>query len=276
MSVKSISILRQLRDWYGGSVRRTRKATEEWAESFAWGIFGKKAAEFLKLIYPYLRLKQEQARLGIEMHSGAMDKGAAIRHLVMELNRKGPEPQEQNGWFARLVGGIWLTPQRDFCGPLGWAEYSETWPRAGMTRNGKAYELPMLEHRTDESESGLWPTPDANTSTYSNHYNGFLNLREAVKMWPTPSSRDWKSESCTQEFMEERESHGRGKPLSWRVRYATPTKSDYRSPNLNPAKNGQVEPASGHALTDQIGGQLNPTWVEWLMGYPLGWTDLKG
>ena len=22
-------------------------------------------------------------------------------------------------------------------------------------------------------------------------------------------------------------------------------------------------------------GQLNPTWVEWLMGYPSGWTDLK-
>ena len=24
-----------------------------------------------------------------------------------------------------------------------------------------------------------------------------------------------------------------------------------------------------------IGGRLNPTWVEWLMGWPLGWTDLK-
>jgi hypothetical protein len=23
------------------------------------------------------------------------------------------------------------------------------------------------------------------------------------------------------------------------------------------------------------GGSLNPTWVEWLMGYPEGWTDLK-
>lgn len=23
-----------------------------------------------------------------------------------------------------------------------------------------------------------------------------------------------------------------------------------------------------------IGGKLNPTWVEWLMGFPLGWTDL--
>jgi DNA (cytosine-5)-methyltransferase 1 len=23
------------------------------------------------------------------------------------------------------------------------------------------------------------------------------------------------------------------------------------------------------------GGSLNPTWVEWLMGYPKGWTDLN-
>ena len=23
------------------------------------------------------------------------------------------------------------------------------------------------------------------------------------------------------------------------------------------------------------GGQLNPPWVEWLMGWPIGWTDLK-
>jgi DNA (cytosine-5)-methyltransferase 1 len=23
------------------------------------------------------------------------------------------------------------------------------------------------------------------------------------------------------------------------------------------------------------GGSLNPTWVEWLMGFPTGWTDLK-
>jgi hypothetical protein len=28
-------------------------------------------------------------------------------------------------------------------------------------------------------------------------------------------------------------------------------------------------------LAAQAGGSLNPTWVEWLMGWPLGWTDLK-
>jgi hypothetical protein len=32
----------------------------------------------------------------------------------------------------------------------------------------------------------------------------------------------------------------------------------------------------GHSVSlhDQIGGSLNPTWVEWLMGFPIGWTDL--
>ncbi len=24
-----------------------------------------------------------------------------------------------------------------------------------------------------------------------------------------------------------------------------------------------------------VTGQLNPTWVEWLMGFPPGWTDLE-
>jgi hypothetical protein len=28
-------------------------------------------------------------------------------------------------------------------------------------------------------------------------------------------------------------------------------------------------------LTEVVGGQLNPNWVEWLMGWPIGWTDLK-
>ena len=32
---------------------------------------------------------------------------------------------------------------------------------------------------------------------------------------------------------------------------------------------------SGDGLATVVGGALNPTWVEWLMGWPLGWTDLK-
>ena len=126
----------------------------------------------------------------------------------------------------------WRTSQLCLTGE--WSEYSETWPRAGMTRNGRAYELPTLAHSTGESESGLWPTPDANTSTYSNHYNGFLNLREAVKMWPTPRA----------------------------------------SAAMANGKAGR--PDADCRLEDvvQIGGQLNPTWVEWLMGYPKDYTEV--
>jgi DNA (cytosine-5)-methyltransferase 1 len=29
------------------------------------------------------------------------------------------------------------------------------------------------------------------------------------------------------------------------------------------------------AMTAGRGGKLNPTWVEWLMGFPTGWTDLE-
>lgn len=29
-------------------------------------------------------------------------------------------------------------------------------------------------------------------------------------------------------------------------------------------------------LPSTIGGHPNPTWIEWLMGYPIGWTELKG
>lgn len=27
------------------------------------------------------------------------------------------------------------------------------------------------------------------------------------------------------------------------------------------------------SLPSQVGGKLNPEWVEWLMGWPIGWTD---
>jgi DNA (cytosine-5)-methyltransferase 1 len=46
------------------------------------------------------------------------------------------------------------------------------------------------------------------------------------------------------------------------------------TPNTVDAKGGtRSDPSSGQAqLCHQMPGPLNPTWVEWLMGFPLGWT----
>jgi hypothetical protein len=38
-------------------------------------------------------------------------------------------------------------------------------------------------------------------------------------------------------------------------------------------KNTTIEEA--RSMGAENGGKLNPDWVEWLMGWPLGWTDLK-
>jgi hypothetical protein len=49
----------------------------------------------------------------------------------------------------------------------------------------------------------------------------------------------------------------------------TPTaKGNTLSPSMQKWKAHQL-------LADQAGGSLNPQWVEWLMGWPIGWTDLK-
>ena len=54
--------------------------------------------------------------------------------------------------------------------------------------------------------------------------------------------------------------------------FPTPTARDHKDsgPNTNYEKARAKSRLAGSA-----GGSLNPTWVEWLMGYPKGWTDLK-
>jgi hypothetical protein len=66
---------------------------------------------------------------------------------------------------------------------------------------------------------------------------------------------------------------------------APPAKAQtFPTPTVNDAKNSTLPPSQikhdnlpGHLLRsgEKAGGSLNPTWVEWLMGWPLGWTDLK-
>jgi hypothetical protein len=144
-------------------------------------------------------------------------------------------------WHASLAKydqatSSWKTHQFSLLGDL--EPFSETWPRWGMMRGGECWELATPELPTNESESGLWPTPSscsamAATITPESAWadNRFPNLETVVgrAMWPTPNARDWK-----------------GAPSdAW----------------------------NQWSLPREVGGALNPTWVEWLMGWPLAWTD---
>jgi len=91
----------------------------------------------------------------------------------------------------------------------------------------------------------MWPTPcaeDAKNVPYQKgdggkRYPMLLGAVDPARMWPTPTSRDYRSPG-TPEWLEQR----------------------------------LVESSRGQPLTEAIGGQLNPDWVEWLMAYPIGWT----
>jgi hypothetical protein len=92
--------------------------------------------------------------------------------------------------------------------------------------------------------AAMWPTPRASSANGPGiHGTGGIDLQTAVTHWPTPQARDHRTGQ-----REESVRRARKEAMGW-------------SPNLN----DKAAP----------GGQLNPTWVEWLMGYPSEWTVLE-
>lgn len=142
--------------------------------------------------------------------------------------------------------------------------FSGTWPRRGTLRNGIASQRRRSARTTNGNDSGLWPTPlsGSRDSRPKLDSAGRPNLARAV-MWPTPRAKEHG------DYQYSRGDHS--KPvltLSGAVKmWPTPAARDYRSPNKNGGHKDQ--------LPNQVGGQLNPNWVEWLMGWPIGWTDLE-
>jgi len=140
----------------------------------------------------------------------------------------------------------WKTHQCSFLEDL--TEFSETWPRWGLMRGGECWERQALEQTTNEKESGLWRTPDTGAGGTSGLLKQGKTHRE------------------------------NGQPIQIRL------VDQVNNPRLWPTSVARMWKDSGCPseyrrnevpLAAQVGGQLNPMWVEWLMGWPLGWTDLK-
>ena len=126
--------------------------------------------------------------------------------------------------------------------------YSRTW-RVKVTPQGRlVFQLRASVPTIRGRESGLWRTPDAHGGRGPSSKERMkmklekkmpISLNDQVAhpnlMWSTPTARDWRSGKASEKTL---------------------------------AKNTRP-------LSEQTGGQLNPTWVEWLMGYPKGWTDLN-
>lgn len=155
---------------------------------------------------------------------------------------KADSGQAWHGWFAKWNPPTcsWKTAHYSIFGDC--TDFSETWPKWGLMRNGECWVLSTPLPLTSVSERGLKhdiPTPTVacakggQTSRSGKRKNELL-LGGYVRRYPTPTAQDAKNNGG-------------------------PSQSERNSLSLNAT----------------IGGPLNPTWVEWLMGWPIGWTDLQ-
>ena len=203
---------------------------------------------------------------------GSLARTSALQAKAQALTaREAACGSTWRGSLARFDPALrsWRTAQPSLLGDSD--EFSVTWPRSGMTAGGLCWELPTLAPPTSATDSGLWPTP-----TVCGNYNrkgasptSGDGLATAVKNWPTPTaSLGTKGGRVTPR--KSREGGTLIEAVSSRT-FATPTARDWRSGKASEA----TMERNSRPLSQQIGGSLNPTWVEWLMGWPLGWTDLK-
>lgn len=118
-------------------------------------------------------------------------------------------------------------------------ECSVTWPRSGMTAGGLCWELPTLAPPTSATGFGsLLPT-----LTVHGNYN---------RKGSSPTSGDGLATAI--------------------LKMPTLCARDYRHPGRSRWE--RTGGSQGEVLPQVVGGPLNPTWCEWFMGFPRGWSEL--
>lgn len=158
----------------------------------------------------------------------------------------------------------WRTPQASLLSENS-ATYSETWPASGSMRNGTLCRRSRSVPLTNGIESSLWPTPQVQDGRHStaNAANREasgrqIQLAHAVALWPTPRATDGTHGGR----VTPRKSKEGGNLIEAVAARTWPTPTASRRSGLQ-----------SHG-TNAILGQLNPLWVEWLMGFPPEWTAL--
>lgn len=114
-------------------------------------------------------------------------------------------------------------------------ESSRTFTSAGMMRNGQLFRPKPSARRTAASESGLLPTSKGSAKNYGQpRKNARGDLQAAVMSRIYPSPRAGGRDNC----------------------------------------GGSNSRRTAKANGTYIGRKLSPRFVEWMMGFPDGWTDL--
>lgn len=149
---------------------------------------------------------------------------------------------------------------------VGSMEYRQTW-KEKVTPSGRLYLAHTARARrtSDKDCSGEvsgWPTPTKSDTTGGKQPSGgtrttpskLKQMPTVLTGWPSPTARDYKSETASDTYNQQRNSHARGKPLSYEALGATT--------------------ASSPAATAKRGASvLNAAMSRWLQGFPAAWDE---
>jgi hypothetical protein len=171
----------------------------------------------------------------------------------------------------------WKTHQCSLLGDL--EPFLETWPQWGLMRGGECWEQQTLAQTTKGTGFGLWATPASSDGQRGGTITDKMTGQSLPQMvntpakWPSPNARDWKDSGASQ-------GNRKSPNLGTQVHWPTPRAADHKGATSADAMSKAAARGFNPNLPELTaaisgGGSLNPTWVEWLMGWPLGWTDLK-
>lgn len=160
-----------------------------------------------------------------------------------------------------------------------------TWPAQGMMRAGVCSEPMMSVLPTSARDSGclhMIPTPTAcnapNTTCNTRGPGSLLAVARTDWMpgerWLTPMALDGMRSNMKLESLAKHWAHHPNSNLAEQVAVRallpTPTCQDAKNNGGASQMRRNTPPLNAVA-----GGALNPPWVEWLMGWPIGWTDCE-
>lgn len=204
----------------------------------------------------------------------------------------------------------WITDQQGLFSDS--IQFIGAFPKCGSMRRGVVFENQSILTDSDilketMVELGLnvwggalsWPTPRKFCHKDSNYDRGKSNLGEVVgeherrkweKMWMTPSSRDWKDtpgmelsgvnpDGTKRERLDQlaRQVFNEEKSPSFPTPGTTGTGAGSGScrkiDRLH--EDGIISEEERKSMRNGHGGTLSPDWIEWLMGWPVGYTDIS-
>lgn len=149
--------------------------------------------------------------------------------------------------------------------------------------------VPSMPH-TDETEFGLLPTPTTQDNPQVRGEGKTIGTKRGTtlggyaRMWATPRTTDGtggprKLDEKGRRISQTNPDLVFGANLADQVRmWPTPTANEDAAGTPEGKMQRQLgnhPDIRGTTPEEWKRGSLNPQWVEWLMGYPEGWTDLK-